>query len=357
MLIEIINCNDFDDNNKIIAINNLLSCARQGKHLILADKNFYREILKSNNFGTIEKMVANKLLENIREFRDISKILSLKVLVDFSSIEEPINSCFEGYNIINLSYKYFMDTSSIELSNILCEDSLDYEMYKIIGRYYKFKKNTNLNIDFKVIHGGGTRIKREFENSKSSNSLCLCLLDNDKKHPMSPKGGTICLFSEEDFKLKKTVKALDIEVHEVESLIPIEILDEIIGEYEPVTRKSHLLLIKLLTREERVKFYLDHKKGLKVNDVFCFDQNGMFWTPLIKSITSNFCLTSGRCNCTDPCTIIIGYGNNLLEKTLPYLQKKSSNKIEENLKYLKSYWDSIGSELLNWGCCYDKIRC
>ena len=46
-----------------------------------------------------------------------------------------------------------------------------------------------------------------------------------------------------------------------------------------------------------------------------------------------------------------------LKKHYLIYKKKSSNKIEENLKYLKSYWDSIGSELLNWGCCYDKIRC
>lgn len=357
MLIEIINCEDFENTNNIITITNLLACAREGNHILLADKEFYEGILTSEGFGKVERSVAFNLKERIREFKGITKILTLKIIVDFNYQGNPTNYINDGISVINLSYKYFLNSSSIQLTTLLCEDSFDYNLYQIISRYYKHENKINLKVNFKVSHGGGARTKREFDQNKNNNILCLCLLDNDKKHPQGPRGGTIGLFNlSNDFKLTSTVKAFDIGVHEIESLIPIQIIDQFIGEYEPENRRSHILLNKLIESDNSVKFYFDHKKGLKVKDIIKLDRSGTFWTPLVKSKTTNICLTRGECTCTEPCIIINGYGDNLLERSLVHLNHISGSKIKDQLHYLKEYWDDLGFELLNWGCCYEKIR-
>lgn len=360
MLIKVINCTNIEESDKIPSVLNLIRCAREGKHILIAERLFFENILKSSNFGLFDKNTAITLNSQRRENYLFRELLKLRIVVDFDYEGEIRNLEKDKKNIILLSYKYFHDSSFVQLSKLLCEDSQDYKLYKYIANYFIFrnKEYSNIKIDFDVKHGGGHRTKVEYDKFKNNNDLCLCLLDNDKKHPKGKIGGTMNAFSSKDFSLIKTTKACDIGVHEVESLIPNEVIDKFIQEYEPENRVSHIKFSNLVNSYPESKIFFDHKKGFKTKQIIELDNlYGVFWRPiLLENKFSNKCIIKNNCECSTDCVVVNGYGDNLLSRAVDVMYSQSYKKTLEQLKSLEIFWNKIGEELLSWGCHLDKIR-
>lgn len=180
----------------------------------------------------------------------------------------------------------------------------------------------------------------------------MCLLDNDKKHPKGPFGSTSKAFGKEKFSKTGMVKILD--VHEIESLIPLETLE--FSTTNSVTRSKTINFLKSsLKNHEEIKFYFDHKKGLELKTAFELDKlHGPFWIPLLKQsrdIERSDCLDEEKCVCKESCMKVDGLGENILSKSIEFIQKGNLQIYTPQLPpLLESHWIEIGKLLFSW-CC------
>ncbi len=363
MLIEIINTEiDLENSLKRIVITNLLNSFRMGYHIIVFENEVLEKIIKSEHFGTNEKSYARELKNRKRLFFHSIKLLLYKVIVDFDNEFSLISS--RDYTI-NVSYKYFID-NNLNPTKLLAEDIIDTKLYKLITNFYISKENNlkGIRILFDEAHGGGNGTKKRFDEFKSKNVLCLCLVDNDKKHPNGKRGTTIAKFHSKDFLLDKTVLAYNIGVHEIENLIPCYIINKIMenankNEYSSKQIESLDILKKLVYVNPDIKKYFDHKLGITSKNIIEWDTDyGDFWLPIIKDIVKNNCLISRKCTCKFECKVLYGFSDSLLEKSLEFINKESIGSIDKNLPdFLKNIWLEIGKVILGWSCSLEKVRC
>jgi len=177
-------------------------------------------------------------------------------------------------------------------------------------------------------------------------------LDNDKKHPKGPLGNTSKAFGKEKFNNTGMVKILD--VHEIESLIPLETLEASVTNNANRNKTISFLKSSILN-DEKIKFYFDHKKGLDLKIALELDKlHGPFWIPLLKSsndIDKSDCLDEGKCVCKESCMKVEGLGDNVLTKSIEYIQKGNLQIYTPQLPpILESHWIEIGKLLFSW-CC------
>ncbi len=356
MVIEIINYSGKLNTDKISSLTNLLLSSKHGYHLIFSSRNFFDRILSSDEFSPFLKSVAVRDRANLTFNYELLKHINIFIQVDFESLLDPYSIEKGSQHIIMLSYRYFIESLSIAPTALLTENISDYRLFKIITQLYMKKNNFLLNYNFKNEHGGGSAIKSVFDESKSVNRLCLCLLDNDKKHPKGAKGTTIGAFPINYFLLVNTVKALDIDVHEIESLIPMDIIEEVLYENNESSILSFNILKKIMINDPTTKYYFDHKKGFTVNKIYELETHGTYWVPLLSPFVKNTCFSDEHCTCKVKCMAINCFGEGIYPQSINKMEKLSLKKIEKILNELEIKWDQIGKELFSWGCASKKQR-
>ncbi|MEI7154869.1 hypothetical protein WCT80_20305 [Pectobacterium carotovorum] len=360
MLIELINTRNInlDDTQIEACIQNILCSYREGKHIIIADEPFLKELAAKTSLGSRNCNAAQNILQKIKELVPIKNKTKYYCRVDMSSnstgvIRNELDECF-----FVVGYQFFNDSSKIQLTKLLCEDINDYKIYKIIAEHFKHSQRMpGININFEVINGGGSNTKSNFEQIKSTERLCFCLLDTDKKHPKSKIGSTAGQFTASND--SASCKHFIIKSHEVESLIPMEIIQEAISQNK--LDNSHFStyqqLNALVDYAPEVKIYFDHKMGITVNAAKELDEkyNDDFWErPFLNAPNfkrNNRCLQNMSCECQNECLAVPGFGTRLLDAGAETLSMISYSKLDRLVPpMLREEWNSIGEQLFSWGC-------
>jgi hypothetical protein len=363
MLIEIRNYNNEQilSERLSIPIDNLLRSFRERKHILISNKSFFETIRDDDNglYNHCTKQTAHDAMKSQSEYAKLINLVSFYVVVDFDIQGDQISWIeINSKTILKVGPNYFEDSSKLQSSSIILENINDYDFYHII--LSNFTRDNNINkcqVGCNIINGGGGTTKEVFEHHIENDEIILCLLDNDKKHPRGPIGSTSKAFGSMKYNRAGMIKILD--VHEVESLIPVDILEMSI---DASKNKTLAFLKNSLEEEESIKFYFDHKKGLELKTAFKLDKlHGSYWIPLLKSSTiieNSDCLNDGKCSCNESCIIIDGLGDNILSKAVQYINKGNLNIYKPHLSpKLDLHWTEIGKLLFSW-CCgpYKKSR-
>lgn len=282
MLIELINTRNIrlDDIHIEACIQNILCSFREGKHIVIAEESFLKEIAAKTSLGTRTCNTAQNILQKIRDLFLLKRSTTYYCKVDMSSSSTGIIRDNPSENCFVVGYRFFNDSAKTQLTKLLCEDINDYKIYKIIAEHFKFtQKIRGVNINFEVLNGGGASTKNNFEQIKTSERFCFCLLDTDKKHPKSKIGSTAGKFNAASD--SASCKHYTIGSHEVESLIPMGIIKEAISQKR--LDNSYLFaydqLNALVEYSPEVKLYFDHKMGITVNEAKELDEkyHDEFW--------------------------------------------------------------------------------
>ncbi|KKJ29645.1 hypothetical protein T652_24880 [Klebsiella pneumoniae MRSN 3562] len=366
MLIEIINTQDVDLNNANIhsSLCNLFCSFREGKHLILTDVDFLHKVSDFKELGSLTCNTAQNLIQKTREFKQLKNLVSYYCKVDMKNSSSSYTQDKDEGNFFTVGYSFFNDSSKIQYTKLLCEDISDYKLYKSISKFYQLiNRMGGININFEVLNGGGANTKYNFDKILEERFLCLCLLDSDKKHPKSGYGSTASKFNDESD--SAICKHYTIESHEVEALIPTEIVDQcIINKTIEGKYLNALEQIKALTNHSpTTKLYFDHKEGFTIRKVIEIDEKykDNYWKDAIVN-APNFkrkgCLEKLQCDCTPPCMALDGFGTGLLEACSTVIERMSHIKLNESLSpILINEWNKIGLKLLSWGCSsHNKTR-
>nr|WP_287860654.1 hypothetical protein [Klebsiella sp.] len=359
MLIEIINTQNIDLNNAIYhsSLNNLFCSFREGKHLILTDIEFLRDVSNFKELGSLTCNTAHNLIQKSREFKQLKTILNYYCKVDMKNSSSTFKEERTGDNFFTVGYSFFNDSSKIQPTKLLCEDINDFKLYSSISKLYQNNNKMNgVDIKFDICNGGGANIKLNFDKILAEGFFCLCLLDSDKKHPKSGFGSTALKFN--DRCDSPICKHYTIESHEIEALIPVEIIGQCINNktIEEKYLKAFEQLKALTSHSPITKLFFDHKEGFTIKKINEIDEKykDTFWRDAIlkaQNLKRKGCLAKLECECTPSCIALHGFGTGLLEACSSTIKKMSHVKLNESIPpVLINEWNSIGLKLFSWGC-------
>ncbi|HIF9497144.1 TPA: hypothetical protein ACX6SJ_001573 [Photobacterium damselae] len=360
MIIEIINFDpekDILSNNKICALENLFLSYRERNHIVLCDRKALKALIESK---TISAMAISTIADIIRITREINAIknkFSVIARVDFSKTEYIFNEVENEQNIINISYDFFEISARIQPSILITENDLDFELYNYITETYsKCDASLNVGLKIKKICGYGSHCYKVFKDHQDEHQFAMCIVDCDRKYPDAQLGSTAGQFKSDDLKVNGTVQANILNVREVESLLPSDLIIEAIkdGDY-PSTMVDDFDKVERLNMASNQSFrkYFDHKDGISLKQAIS-GKNAKYWKSFFSEeqrIHIKDCYKTSICTNCDSCIKINGFGDKILENTLSILKKKNKSLVRNNLSStLREDWDYIGRNIISWGC-------
>lgn len=345
-------------------VENLLRSFNEGKHIIIAASKFFQDIIdNSETFGVSTRSSASEALKSQFEYKSLATIVNFYIEVDFEITTAEFHWVeFSNAFKLIIGPVFLTDSLRLQKAQIVCENPSDADFYEIIADHFASVNDLRLcNITYEAINGGGGTTKHVFDRCVDDNKITLCILDNDKKHPNGPLGGTGRQFGTSGIIKTGIVKILD--VHEVESLIPFETIEGALQQdaLTPQKQESLLFTKQLFGVDESTKFYFDHKKGMDISKILPLEKlYGDYWRPNLQQceITAQIdCLTQDQCSCDSPCICYEGFGDNILEKSINYITRGNLKRYKPSLSpSMENYWNDIGKLFFSWGCSPVKRR-
>lgn len=357
MIFVIKNCYPDQYENDIIkqqALSNLLRSHAYRCNLVFAEKKLFEKIIDSSLYGCADKKFASDILDSLREHYQLLEIFSFSVEIDFEfSGMEVIDD--NQKKIIKLGYAFFSDNKRTSSMIFLSENTLDIKLYEKIGTFFLKKNSIGTSIDFSPHNGGGSQTKDSYIDFKKDNKLCLCIIDTDKKHPSGSEGSTALRFKHRERGLHGTTFVKVLDVHEVECLIPLKIVEDVLRNNSyPSDIIDHFDKIsKVSSNIQNFRDFFDHKKGINLKEAIEIDRKyGSFYSDAFlpkNGFEGRKCLSDRECLECGSCLEIKGFGSDLLAHSVEILDKKNLiNLSVESRMY--NHWNNIGMLVANWGC-------
>ena len=195
----------------------------------------------------------------------------------------------------------------------------------------------------------------------------LCIVDSDKKYGNAEPRETMQKVKEiANRNMQDYFEVILLDVHEIENLIPINVLEQIIKKLN--ISKQGIDFMRFLVREdcslESPVFYFDLKKGIPLKAYFLEEDADKererkyrklsayrkYWRPYIEKFgvkieDKNDYIIEGICDKT--LRHALDYFNDIKKQ-----EKLESFEIEP---YLKNSWMEIGEKVYCWGCVGGRI--
>lgn len=363
------NNNIWDEPETIPALENLANAVREGKHLVISDRETLKIITQCQDLSKTTRAIYTMLYNKFSELRSYLSVVTR--YIEITDLLEPALSSLSDQEVIQVPLKFFENTQSIQKTILLCENSSDTSFYQTIARVYLIWKNANIKLEYEPRGGGGNTIDTEYDNiQKTTKYFCLCILDSDRIAPEGKLGSTAAQIDQNKNQSSQffRTKVLILDVHEIENLIPNSILLGICSGDKQ--REEALKRIEKLQqiRGNQIKHFLDIKEGTLMYKIFdsTNPKDKLFWESHVLEINrilkciDDDCLADWKCNKTKSncqCQISLGFGKNTLDNTIKYLEKIEPHKIAKEFNNdIKPEWEKIGQVVVDFCIAHSPIR-
>lgn len=336
------------------ALENLIMSSAFRHNIVILDTETIESVLVSDIYSKRTKNYTHDIRAYRREYAGIADTLSTYAVVDFN-YEGSICAFEKDKPIIKVSYKYFIDPKDSGPITLLTENFLDFQLYNIISKYYsQYISNYGIKTSFTFSFGGGSQIKTMFDSLKDDSKLVLCIVDSDKAHPFISEGSTSSPFSKEDREDINGSLAYIIDMREIETLIPLSIIQEIAVDNKLDEQIGSLDdIVKFTLTESRFRKFFDHKKGLTLKEaIFSDNKHGDFWLGILSKkseFSSKSCLQDKECYNCSSCPKVIGFGDKILKHSIDKIQQSNLRRLNVDQNILDD-WITIGEIMIGWGC-------
>lgn len=264
--------------------------------------------------------------------------------------EIPETTCVSIITV-EKAMKYELDAKCI----LLGENLDDCKFYGLLAVWYMYSQRGSmkgLSLSFQRELGGGSTIGTVLEKCVAEDHhLTLCLVDSDQKYEdpseksKAKKGGTLYKLRESANRLSKDdlqdiFEVYELNVHEVENLIPLSVLKHIADTSVKEMGPGVECLKLMLPEYDKAILYYDFKKGITLSEECNKSDYSKYWNKIGDAIgVSIFPRLCGK----------------VLEKAIEYLAEENSSRhqnIETTVveEYLQEEWKTIGSKVFSWAC-------
>lgn len=355
------------DDETVLALENLASARREGKHAVMAKRETLKKISQCCRLSQFARNTYNKLFNQATQFKSYLSAVTRYI--------ELVNSCHEpelvydsGKQIIKVAPRFFNDSELIQKTVLLCENINDAALYETIAKVYLVWNNINVKIVCDSRGGGGNTISLEYINiQKSKKRFCLCIVDSDKIAPDGNLGSTASLIQAQSDTTCINTQTFILDCREIENLIPNSILSELCsGNQERLNALSFFENISSGAAE--IRHFVDIKKGTRMKEIINASNPKIksFWEakvsliPNISSCIDDWCQVNWQCSKRSgecECKISLGFGENTLTNTVEYLKQKNPHEIAKIVdRSMHSDWAKIAQVVINWCIAGSPIR-
>ncbi|TAF00109.1 MAG: hypothetical protein EAZ79_03455 [Oscillatoriales cyanobacterium] len=133
------------DDETVLALENLASARREGKHIVMAKRETFKKIAQCSRLSQFARNIYHKLYNQSTQFQSYLSAVTRYI--------EIVNPCYEpavisdsGKQIIKVGPRFFNDSESVQKTILLCENSDDAVLYEIIAKVYLIWKKMNVKI-------------------------------------------------------------------------------------------------------------------------------------------------------------------------------------------------------------------
>lgn len=349
---------DFEDSDCVIAIKNIFLAHREGKHYILFNQKFLDSLKANSEKFPIEinaaiANAASNMLITRACFKQCSAYIELSI---GEGVSKWINLASKKL-VITVPLKYFLNSEAIQKTEIIPENKLDGEIYKISSDVFCRIEDLPQRVNFRNSGGGGDTTGDNFlEAQISSVNPVLCIVDNDKNCPNSPVGDT-ARKAERNLLIDRISSVKIIDIHSVESLIPNATYEKILG--NDVNKKDALYMHGLIEENfPDLKRYIKLREGVPVPSRIKKVDARKFWEEMEIEINKKMQRAPVECTCGDVCNCLLvpGLGSKLTEKVV---RNYKSSGLDVAISDIQSWnvimktWLDIGRDVFSW-CCAPK---
>ena len=363
--------NVIENEYAIKALNTLAYNREKGRNFIFAEKEVL-DILKEkdcldSSAQKVFKSLFNNSSENKLYFESVNKYINIVEKIDGDRVVK-VNDKEE----CKVKLEELSSNNMTDITIIITENRDDYELYKLIAKYYAKSKRIKTSIWFDLKLGGGSttsktleyeiETNKEFETNKK---LCLCIVDSDIKFLNGPAGDT--KKSVEEFIKKKTQdfwKVIFLDVHEIENLLPICWMEKCTTDIK--TSSETIKFLKYLTdkeKEHKAIYYFDIKNGIKKEKFICKDKKSVEKMKKFRKDEEyrKFCISYLKdygieIDKIKDEHIINGLSTKILSKVVKEcIEKNWLDELNPIDEHLKEKWASVGKDVFSWGCVGNRI--
>lgn len=321
---------------------------RQGKHFIYTEKKNILRILDDDELSGIQKSTLKTVNKELTAFNE--ELLQTCKIINVINSKYCNVDDFKNEILLDLNRQEFTN-DIIPLATLVLENSNDNLVFSKIASFVLKKKNlSNFFTNYHVVLGGGNTMIAECSNFLMTNPLTFAICDSDKKSPECEIGDTAKGVMKVFEKFNKSEHYFQLNVHEVENLLPLCILKE-------TARPEQLPAVKFLEHSAKVQpecyKYYDLKEGFKYNQIWATAEDSVssYWKGLYEQYaeSNRMCysetyLDGAKLNQSN--NVIF----NRLSSMLPHAIDKISffNKEELEPQVLENTWYEVGEKLISW---------
>lgn len=338
--------------NVIRAIRNLALAAFESKHILYGDFEVIEAMRAHFRYDPDVSMVFNNIYQMYSVMACPEEITYYLKVAKESSVDSNDES---GKRYGQVSYSVFEDTRSTQECNLISEDYNDCTFYRRVLDYYKKLRRVNIPCCFNDECGSGNRTKENVRKCVyEKKQITVCVVDTDKKYPTQaiPADSTYGVCSRAGMNIP-TYKFVELDVHEIENLIPFNVTDKMTWYAENRRNKRAFDGLRNNAKSEYVLRFFDIKKGIINDELLRTDPNyrsfAMTCYYLHPDWEANGSFETYYAGLEENAEVYPHLILNLLKKYLDYVNENPGFEIEL-LEYQRDEWDKIGSAMLNMGC-------
>lgn len=344
----IIDINDQRYNQIYKAVRNLAIAADESHHMLLGDikaLEFWNQQLGNDPCAAV-------LVDLINNYSTTTIPIFITEYVEVV-LEYPQDRAYNGKHIYQLLYTSFTNSQNLSPTYLIGEDENDSKFYGHILNWYKRINNINSNISFNREGGGGHNTYRTFNTHIEQNHICICIVDTDRRYPGAPEGETAKNCRNNVVCTPPYSQLLVINVHEIENLLPKDIIDSLDWPINKHPNKEAFDELYTNIPDKENLRYVDLKSGYSKHQKFSSDASWVSFanycctynTKLPPNIRNNFQAAFDSMNMGD--LIMCGLSSTLLKDTLAFFEGNPIYDPTNFLHFQLNEWTNIGKALLN----------
>lgn len=338
-------------------LQNLATSQTMGFHIFWSSRRNLRLITQIEELSRNDRIIYNSILKSYATSASTYSSIGFYALV---SVQEKSNR-YNDHIVINP--KEMPNFNFVCQTNILAENMDDGKFFQFIGDYFiKKSQLESISLCYNVDMGGGdTTAVKYCDYATKSATLCLSILDGDKKYADGQFGDTYKKTLKED-KYKPFNCSLygTTKVREVENLLPSFLY------MNDTNYKRHEIVENNMDFD---KSFFDLKEGLYYKRLWEEPERN-YWKNVFKDyeqIQKRILLAQELIGLSASLqdykdvvgkdVIIPGFGSKLFSYVLCNKSEELRKIRNEDLCYpsLKQEWDKIGDLMMKW-CCSIKVK-
>lgn len=339
---------------KRIALMNISMAAIDGAHIVMGD---YEMLCKCKEMFSKDPVLSYLYADLLNNYSCLSIPSDITYYIEI--VEDNPVERIEGDKVIaQRRIIDFVKRDASAKSKLACEDLYDCEFYRFIKDWYLKTTGRNYNVELDDLHGGGDRTYDNVRLAVGKKQPTLCIIDTDRRYPGMPiEKGKCCYKCKKFDKNRSGYRCLDIDVHEVENLLPLNYIDclEFNGALSSMFKK-HFDYLRDSDDAELILQFFDYKKGITKKSAATSPDYLSFAE---KCFNCNPDINTGKSfqeyinSLEDDDKVYNMLRSSSLRDVLVFIKesKRDGNLPSPSLMpYQEKEWMRIGKEMVNWGC-------